>query len=133
MSGSELEFKKHEDAQKSSEEIRKLKSEMGQGGDESQDKKPKERGRNIEEELKELEDKKKKEEEEKEKYYEEQKRRREQERQRQEEEYNASLATESSNPAKQKKSRGSALARKKKSQPDQSQMSQTQEFKGKID
>jgi len=38
----------------------------------------------------------------------------------------------SSNPAKQKKSRGSAFAKKKKSGVDQSQMSQTSEFKGKI-
>jgi len=42
------------------------------------------------------------------------------------------LMMESTNPAKQKKSRGSAMAHKKKSQPDQSQMSQTQEFKGKV-
>ena len=42
------------------------------------------------------------------------------------------LMAVSSNPAKQKKSRGSALVTKKKHQPDMSQMSQTTEFKGKI-
>lgn len=124
MSGGELEFQKHEDEQKSAEEIRKLKGEMGQ----------KEKGRNVEGEIKELVDQKKKEEEEKERYYEEEKRKKETERRRQEEEYNDSLMMGSTNPAKQKKSRGSAFARgKKKQQPNQSQMSQTSEFKGKID
>ena len=41
----------------------------------------------------------------------------------------------SSNPAKQKKSRGSAFAKgkKKSQQPDPASMSQTSEIKGKID
>ena len=71
---------------------------------------------------------------------EEERKRKEEERLRQEKEYYARVqATEpmemiSSNPAKQKKKRGSALAHNKKSsQPDPSQMSQTSEFKGKID
>jgi hypothetical protein len=128
MSDSELEFRKHEDDQKKAEEIKKLKGEMGQGGEIKEEK------RDVEKEMKELRDQKTKEEEEKEKYYEEQNRKREEERQRQEEQYN-DLEMESTNPAKQKKSRGSAFiqGKKKKSQPTQSQMSQTQEFKGKID
>ncbi len=133
MSGSELEFQKHEDKQKSAEEIRKLKGEMGQksGGQEEDQK---EKRRDVEGEIRELIDQKKKEEEEKEKYFQEQKRKKEMERQQQEEEYNNSLNMESTNPAKQKKSRGSAfITKKRKSQPTQSQMSQTQEFKGKID
>jgi hypothetical protein len=127
MSKSELEFKKHEDEQKKAEEIKKLKGEMGQGAGIKEEK------RDVEKEMKELRDQKKREEEEKEKYYEEENKRREAERQRQEAEYN-DLSMESTNPAKQKKSRGSAfITKKRKSQPTQSQMSQTQEFKGKID
>lgn len=134
MGKGELDFERQMDAQKSAKEIEKLKGEMGQGGEnKDQERKQTEKGRNVEEELKELDDKKKKEEEEKEKYYEEKRKEKEQERQKQEEEYNDSLMMGSSNPAKQKKSRGSAFAKKKKSQPDQSQMSQTSEFKGKID
>jgi hypothetical protein len=127
MSDSELEFKKHEDEQKRAEEIKKLKGEMGQGGEIKEEK------RDVEKEMKELRDQEKREEEEKEKYYEEENRKRNEERQRQEAEYN-NLEMESTNPAKQKKSRGSAfITKKRKSQPTQSQMSQTSEFKGKID
>jgi hypothetical protein len=133
MNDGELELKKHEDKQKSAEEIRRLKGEMGQKSG-RQEEEQKEKRRDVEGEIKELVDQKKKEEEEKEKYYEEQQKRQEIERQRQEEEYNNSLMAESTNPAKQKKSRGSAfITKKRKSQPTQSQMSQTQEFKGKID
>lgn len=134
MDKGELDFKMHEDKQRSAEEIRKLKGEMSQKGG-GQEEEQKEKRRDVEGEIKELVDQKKREEEEKERYYEEQKRKREEEKQRQEEEYNNSLNMESTNPAKQKKSRGSAFiqGKKRKSQPTQSQMSQTQEFKGKID
>jgi len=71
---------------------------------------------------------------------EEEQKEKEEERERREKEYYAQMQSieplemVSSNPAKQKKQRGSALAHKKKSsQPDPSQMSQTSEFKGKID
>jgi type IV secretory pathway VirB10-like protein len=133
MGEGELELQKHEDKQKSAEEIKKIKGEMGQN-EVNEGKEQKEKGRDIEGEMKELRERKKKEEEEKEKYYEEERKKQEMERQRQEEEYNNSLMMESTNPAKQKKSRGSAFAggKKKKRQPDQSQMSQTSEFKGKI-
>lgn len=119
MSDSELEFKKREEEKKSLEEAEKLRKEMGPG-------------RKVEEEITQLRKQEEREEEEKEKYYEQTERQKEWQEQQQQAEYN-SLMMESSNPAKQKKSRGSALAHKKKHQPDQSQMSQTQEFKGKID
>jgi type IV secretory pathway VirB10-like protein len=119
MSDGELEFQKEQEKKKSDEEARKLRNEMGPG-------------RKVEDEVTQLRRQEQREEEEKEKYYEREKQQREAEKQRQEMEYSG-LMMESTNPAKQKKSRGSALARKKKSQPDQSQMSQTQEFKGKID
>jgi len=126
MSDSELEFRKHEDDQKKAEEIKKLKREMGQSGGIKEEK------RDVEKEMKELRDQKIKEEEDKEKYFEEEKKRKEAERQQQEAEYN-DLSMESTNPSKQKKSRGSAfVTKRKKSMPDQSQMSQTSEFKGKI-
>lgn len=127
MSDNELEFQKKQEEQKKNDEIKKIKGEMGQYGDEVKDKR-----RDVEGEIEELRRKQEKEEEEKEAYFakmEEQKRRQEQQ---QAEEYNY-LNMESTNPAKQKKSRGSALAHKKKQQPDQSQMSQTAEFKGKLD
>ena len=134
MTPGELDFQKREDDRMKKTEIEKLKGEMGQGETKKDgEKQPTEKRRDVEEEMRQLRDQKEKEEEEKEKYYAEEKRRREMERQRQEEEYNNSLMTESTNPSKQKKSRGSALVHKKKHQPDQSQMSQTSEFKGKID
>jgi len=117
MSDSELAFKKQEEEKKSREEVEKLRKEMGSG-------------RKVEEEITQLRKQEEREEEEKEKYYQQAKEQRE--LQEQQAEYNG-LAMESSNPAKQKKSRGSAFVHKKKQQPDQSQMSQTQEFKGKID
>jgi type IV secretory pathway VirB10-like protein len=119
MSDNELAFKKQEEERKSKEEAEKLRRDMGPG-------------RKVEEELTQLRHQEEREEEEKEKYYEREKQQRESEKQQQEMEYSG-LMMQSSNPAKQKKSRGSAMAHKKKSQPDQSQMSQTQEFKGKID
>jgi hypothetical protein len=122
MSDQELAQKKQQEEIKKQQEINKLKSEIGQG-------------RKVEDEMTQLRRQEEEQQEKKEEYYEREKQQRERERQRQEEEYNNSLMAESSNPAKQKKSRGSALAHKKKSQPDQSQMSQTQEFNkgGKID
>ena len=119
MSDSELAFKKQEEEKKSREEAEKLRKEMGSG-------------RKVEEEITQLRKQEEREEEEKEKYYQQAKEQRELREQQQQAEYNG-LAMESLNPAKQKKSRGSAFVHKKKQQPDQSQMSQTQEFKGKID
>jgi hypothetical protein len=87
--------------------------------------------RGVENEMEQIRHQKEKEEEEKEKYFEKMKEQQEREKQQQIE--NSELMMESTNPAKQKKSRGSAFGHKKKSQPDQSQMSQTSEFKGKID
>ena len=116
LSDEEMEKKKAEEEKKKQEEIAKMKSQITR--------------RNVESEMEELRHKQIREEEEKEKYEE---RKKEEERQRQMQmESNNDLMMESSNPAKQKKSRGSAFANKKKQQPDQSQMSQTSEFKGKI-
>ena len=120
MSDSELEFRKQEEKRKSDEEARKLRSEMGPG-------------RKVEEEVTQLRKQEEREEEEKEKYYEQTKQQKKMQEEQQQVEYD-SLMVESSNPAKQKKSRGSAfIQKKKKQQPTQSQMSQTSEFKGKID
>lgn len=121
MSDQELAQKQQQEEIKKQQEINKLKAEMGQG-------------RKVEDEMTQLHKQEEKQEEEKQEYYEKVKQQKERERQQQDMEY-SSLMTESTNPAKQKKSRGSALAHKKKSQPDQSQMSQTQEFNkgGKID
>lgn len=118
VSNNELAHEQQEDEIKKQEEIRRIKAEMGLG-------------RDVEKEIEEIRNQKEKEEEEKEKYFEEEKKRQEIEQQ-QVLEANNNLMTESTNPAKQKKSRGSAFIHKKKSQPDQSQMSQTQEFKGKV-
>jgi hypothetical protein len=119
MSDSELAFKKQEEEKKSREEAEKLRKEMGPG-------------RKVEDEITQLRKQEEREEEEKEKYFEQSRQQKEWQEQQQQAEYNG-LTMESSNPAKQKKSRGSAFVHKKKQQPDQSQMSQTQEFKGKID
>jgi len=114
----ELAQKKAEDEQKKQKEISDMKSQIS--------------SRPVENEMEQIRHQKEKEEEEKEKIFlENLKRQREQERQNQM--ANFELMGESSNPAKQKKSRGSAFANKKKQQPDQSQMSQTAEYKGKID
>lgn len=93
--------------------------------------KPKIPGRNIEDELKQLREKQKREDEQLKKYQEAEK---EKEQQRQAE-YEMMIEQENSvstNPAKQKKSRGSAFAHKKKSQPDQADMSATAEFQKKV-
>lgn len=113
--------KKQEEERRKQKEMNRLRNQMGQG-------------RNVGKEIEEIHDEKeKKEKEEEEKMLEQVRQQREaEERERQE---MAMMDTVSTNPAKQKKARGSALAHgKKKSQPDESQMSQTNEFKGgKID
>jgi len=118
VSNNQMLHEQQEDEIKKQEEIKKIKSEMGLG-------------RDVDKEIKEIMDQKEKEEEEKEKYFEQEKQQKEMEAQ-QVAESNNDLMMESTNPAKQKKSRGSAFIHKKKQQPDQSQMSQTQEFKGKV-
>lgn len=118
INDNQLAHEQQEDEIKKQEEIRRIKNEIGLG-------------RDVEKEIEEIRNQKEKEEEEKEKFFEEEKKRKEIEEQ-QVLEANNNLMTESTNPAKQKKSRGSAFIHKKKSQPDQSQMSQTQEFKGKV-
>lgn len=133
LSGQELAIKKQQEEVKKQQEIKTLKGQMGQessnevdkAGQKQENKVP---GRNVAEEMTQLRHQKEKEEEEKEQYFEEQKQKKEKEQQ-QAEEYN-SLNMESSNPAKQKKNRGSAFAKKKKQKPDESEMSATAEFKG---
>ncbi|MFA5749692.1 MAG: hypothetical protein WC895_00520 [Candidatus Shapirobacteria bacterium] len=119
ISDEELIKKRQEDEIHKQEEMNKIRTEMGQG-------------RNVEGEMEQIRNQKEREKEEKERIFlENLKRQREEERQ--QDFMINELEGESSNPAKQKKSRGSAFGHKKKSQPDQSQMSQTSEFKGKID
>lgn len=117
LNDQEIAQKKAEDEKSKQEEMNKLRSQIS--------------GRSVESEMEQLRRQKENEEEEREKYFEKEKERQEWERQQQME--NSELMMESTNPSKQKKSRGSAMSHKKKSQPDQSQMSQTSEFKGKID
>lgn len=119
IEGNQMAHEQQEDDIKKKQEIDKIRSEMNFPG------------RDVEKEIEEIRNRKEKEEEEKEEYFEEEKKKKEIEEE-QILEAN-SLNIESSNPAKQKKSRGSAFSKKKKSQPVQSQMSQTSEFKGKID
>ena len=120
LNDQEIAQKKAEDERKKQEEMSRLR--QGFGG---------QAGRNVESEMEQLRRQKENEEEEREKYFEKERERQGWERQQQME--NSDLMMESTNPSKQKKSRGSALSHKKKSQPDASQMSQTSEFKGKID
>jgi hypothetical protein len=118
LSEGELNKKQAEDERKKQQEISDVRSQMS--------------GRTVENEMEKIRHQKQKEEEEKEKIFlENLKRQREAEKQ--EQVVNLGLMGESTNPSKQKKSRGSAFINKKKQQPDQSQMSQTSEFKGKID
>lgn len=117
LNDQEMAQKKAEDEKKKQEEMNKLRSQIS--------------GRSVENEMEKLRKQQENEEEEREKYFEKEKERQEWERRQQME--NSELMMESTNPSKQKKSRGSAMSHKKKSQPDQSQMSQTSEFKGKID
>lgn len=135
MSDSKLKQSIQEEKIRSQQEINKLKGEMcGKKEGENGEKKVKERPRNVEDELTQLRRQKEREEEEKVKYFEKQKQQKEMAEQRQTEEYNY-LNEESSNPSKQKKSRGSAFVNKKKHKPDTDQTSATQEFNkgGKID
>lgn len=102
---------------KQQEELNKLRSAMGGG-------------RNVEGEIKQVvAEKERKEEEEERQFLENIRRQREEER--------AQMAMEmesvSSNPAKRKKKRGSALMPGKKASPQDDQMSATSEFKGKVD
>jgi len=118
ISEEEIAKRKQEDEIKKQKEIDEVKSQIS--------------GRDIEGEMGQIREQRENEEKQKEQaFLENLKRQREEERQ--QEMANNDLMMESSNPAKQKKSRGSAFAHKKKQQPDQSQMSQTSEFKGKID
>jgi hypothetical protein len=119
MSEGEMAKKKMEDEKKKQEELQKLRSQM------------QEKGRNVEDEIKQVWEEKEKIEQQEKQKEEEEKRRAEEEKQRQAQAVDEEMI--STNPAKQKKARGSAFANKKKQQPDQSQMSQTQEFKGKVD
>jgi hypothetical protein len=118
--GNQMAHEQQEDEIKKAEEVRKIKSEMNLPG------------RDVEKEIEEIRRQREKEEEEKEKYFEEEKKKREMEEQ-QVLESNNSLTIESSNPSKQRKSRGSAfIMGKKKHKPDQASMSATAEFKGKV-
>ncbi len=118
LSEEELVQKKVEEDKNKGKEISDVKSQIS--------------GREVENEMEQIRHQKEKEEEEKEKIFlENLKRQREEEKQ--EQAAGLELMGESTNPSKQKKSRGSAFVNKKKQQPDQSQMSQTSEFKGKID
>ena len=135
MSDTELEFHKQQEKTKSQEEIYKLKGQMSEGKDnKNSEQKTKDRPRNLEDELTQLRRQKEREEEEKVKYFEKQKQQKEVEEQQQREQYSY-LNEESSNPSKQKKSRGSDFVNKKKHKPDTDQTSATQEFNkgGKID
>lgn len=109
-------------------QVNEIKSEMPEN---NQNKEQLEKGRNLEGEIKKVrEEKKNKEEEEERIFLENIKKQREEEKE--EEERTMGVMMKSSNPAKQEKSRGSAFAKKKKTGVDQAQMSQTSEFKGKL-
>lgn len=113
MSDEEMARKKAEDEKKKQEEMNKLR----QGG---------EQGRNVENEMKKIRrHQQEREEEEKEKYFEEMKEKQEKERQIQEENMNIEFMA----PKKHHKDKGGN--KHKTQQPDQSQMSQTAEFKTK--
>lgn len=112
MSDQEMAQKKAEDERKKQEEINKLRSQMS--------------GRSVENEMERIRNQKEKEEEEKEKYFEKVKERKDWERQQQ-------MATDMENmqPKKQHVDKGGN--KHKTQQPDATQMSQTAEFKGKLD
>jgi len=112
VTNNQLAHEQQEDEIKKQEEIRKIKAEMGLG-------------RDVDKEIKEIVDQKEKEEEEKEKYFAQQKEEQERQRQIQEENMNVDLLT----PKKHHKDKGGN--KHKTQQPDQSQMSQTAEFKVK--
>ena len=135
MNDTELEFHKQQEKAKNQEEINKLRGQMeGKKENKNDDQKTKERPRNLEDEITQLRKQAERQEEEKERFYDEQKEKQNKENEKQQAEY-IDLTSESTNPSKQKKSRGSAFANKKKRKPETDQMSQTQEFNkgGKID
>lgn len=112
MSDQEMAKKKAEDERKKQEEMNKLRSQMS--------------GRSVENEMERIRNQKEKEEEEKEKYFQKVKERKEWERQQQ-----MAADMENMQPKKQHIDKGGN--KHKTQQPDPSQMSQTAEFKGKID
>lgn len=115
MSDQEIAQKKAEDERKKQEEMNKLRAEMGQG-------------RNVEQEMEQIRNEEEKAEEQKK---EQEKRESQEEQMRQQQE---SGQTEMPGNAKREAAkRQMAPHGKKSSQPDPSQMSQTAEFKGKID
>ena len=122
MSDEDLARKKAEDERKNQQEQAKLLGQIH------------EPGRNLGAEIKQIQDEKKQEEDEKEKQFLEELRQ-QREAEEAERQQMSSQMGESANPAKRKKSRGSAGAHgsKKAQMPDPTQMSQTSEFKGKID
>jgi len=118
MTTEEMAKMKVEEEKKKKEEMAKLKSGL--------------EGRAVETEINEIRKEKKREEEEKErKFLEDIKKQREAE-EAERQSLEAGMAV-SSNPAKRKKSRGSAFVTGKKQGVSQSQQSQTGEYKGKVD
>jgi hypothetical protein len=120
MGQGEYQKKVSEDEIKKKKEMEEIRNEIGGG-------------RNVEAEIEEVRKEKEKEEEEKEKEFLEQIRR---QREAEMAERQALAGSESTNPAKRKKQRGSALmpqGKKKQMQPTIDQLSQTSEFKGKVD
>ncbi|MFA6518732.1 MAG: hypothetical protein WCV93_03765 [Candidatus Shapirobacteria bacterium] len=120
MAQGEYQKKVSEDELRKKEEMKEIRDKIGGG-------------RNVEAEIEEIRKEKEKEEEEKEKQFLEQIRR---QREAEMAERQALSGGESTNPAKRKKQRGSALmpqGKKKQMQPTIDQLSQTSEFKGKVD
>lgn len=115
MSDNELNQKKNEDERKKQEELARLR--QGYGG----------QGRNVDSEVKQISDQKKKEEDEKEKIFLENLRRQREEERRQQENNGMDLM----GSKKHHKDKGGN--KHKTQQPDETQMSQTAEYKGKID
>lgn len=121
MTDEELARKKTEDERKKQEEGAVAKATASQG-------------RNIEAEIKQVVNEKKSQAEQEEKEFLEQIRLQREAEELERQQMTAQMGI-STNPAKQKKSRGSAFAggKKKSQQPDPASMSQTSEIKGKID
>ncbi len=114
LNDQEMAQKKAEDERKKQEEMARLR--QGLGG----------QGRSVENEMEKIRNQKEKEEEEKQKYFEKVKERKEWEKQQQ-----MAADMENIQPKKQHIDKGGN--KHKTQQPDPSQMSQTAEFKGKID
>jgi hypothetical protein len=118
LSDEELSRKKAEDEQKKQEELAKLRQQQS------------EPGRNVEEEIKRIREEREREEKEKERQEREQARQQQEAYQR---ESQQSVSTPG-NPKREAAKRQFSPGKKKKQQPDPTQMSQTSEFKGgKID